>query len=168
MKDCILTLLAVDQPGITEAVAQLISAHQGHWLESRMVSLAGRFAGIARVRLPTNQVDALQAALQLMADSGIAAQLQSTEHPGPVEPTHRLELVGNDRPGIVKELSSTLATAGISIVELQTKIEAASMSGGFIFRATADCKLSETDSLSELITALEALSPELMVDCKAL
>ena len=50
-RSLVLTLLGPDRPGLVEAMAALIARHGGNWLESRMASLAGEFAGILRVEV---------------------------------------------------------------------------------------------------------------------
>ena len=49
MTDLVLTLIGPDRPGLVEAVAEVVAAHGGNWLESRMARLAGKFAGILRI-----------------------------------------------------------------------------------------------------------------------
>ena len=41
MTDLVLTLIGPDRPGLVEAVAEVVAAHGGNWLESRMAHLAG-------------------------------------------------------------------------------------------------------------------------------
>ena len=62
------------------------------------------------------------------ADAGAAAQARLA----------RLELVGHDRPGIVRDISAVLARHGLSIDALETVCESASMSGEPLFRARAE------------------------------
>src|SRR3990167_11495407 len=52
MDHLVLTVIAQDQPGLVERIAQCISEHGGNWLESRMSRMAGQFAGILRVDVP--------------------------------------------------------------------------------------------------------------------
>ena len=52
MDHLVLTVIAEDQPGLVERIAQCISEHGGNWLESRMSRMAGQFAGILRVDVP--------------------------------------------------------------------------------------------------------------------
>ena len=44
-----MTIIGRDRPGLVESVAQVVAAHGGNWLESRMSRLGGHFAGILRV-----------------------------------------------------------------------------------------------------------------------
>ena len=102
----VLTVIADDQPGIVEQVVAVISDHQGNWLESRMVQLAGQFAGIARVELATDKVDSLSTALNALGSSGLVVHLQPGSHSQTDVPeTLALHVLGPDRQGIVREIS---------------------------------------------------------------
>ena len=72
----------------------------------------------------------------------------------------RLELVGQDHPGIVRDISHALALRGISIEELETETRSASMAGGTLFYAEAVLLAPQTMPLNELESALEALASD--------
>ena len=57
-----------DRPGLVRLLAEAVSQNGGNWLESSMSQLAGKFAGILRVSVSKDHVDALVAALNKMAD----------------------------------------------------------------------------------------------------
>jgi glycine cleavage system regulatory protein len=75
-----------------------------------------------------------------------------------------LELVGADRPGIVRDISRVLAARNVSIEELQTATREAPMAGGMLFEATATLLAPPHVSMTELQEVLEELANELMVD----
>lgn len=162
----VLTVIGPDRPGIVEQLAQTIAAHEANWLESRMAHLAGQFAGILRARVPASHADRLERALVALGPTGLritVARDAATE-----EPDERLrlslELVGHDRPGIVRDISGVLAARGVNVEELATECEAAPMSGGVLFRATAELRAPRGVTLDELHRALEELASDLMVD----
>ena len=45
----VITFIGDDRPGLVEALAKVISGHDGNWLESRLSQLDSKFAGIIRV-----------------------------------------------------------------------------------------------------------------------
>ena len=115
MNHLVLTVIAPDQPGLVEKLAQCIAGHGGNWLESRMARMDGQFAGILRVGVPAEAYDELVEALHalsaqnirvLLAESGIQASCSWK----PI----LLDLVGNDRPGIVRDITRLLADLGQS------------------------------------------------------
>ena len=86
--------------------------------------------------------------------------------PAAATPRHALtlELIGQDRPGIVREVAQALAARGVNIEELATEVATASFSGERLFRATARLRAPADAATGDLREALEALAHELMVD----
>ena len=61
-----------------------------------------------------------------------------------------LEIVGADRPGIVRDISHALAHHRVNIEELVTEVTSAAMSGELLFRAQARIRLPETKTVREI------------------
>ncbi len=165
MPDLVLTLIGPDRPGIVEAIAEPIARHGGNWLESRMAHLAGKFAGILRIDVPAGQEASLTAALGALEASGLKLTIEA----GPAaagEPgarTFLLDLVGLDRPGIVREISHALAERGVNIEELTTDRTTAPMSGELLFRSRARVSVPPRTDPERLRERLEQLAGDLMV-----
>jgi glycine cleavage system regulatory protein len=170
MTDLVLTLIGPDRPGLVEAVADVIASHGGNWLESRMAHLAGKFAGILRVEVPAAKVAPLSGALSALQDRGLRVVAEPSDSTVPAAPeparTMELELVGLDRPGIVREISQILARGGANVEELSTNRSSAPMSGEMLFLAKARVRLPGDADLATLRTALERLASDLMVEIK--
>ena len=163
----VLTVIGEDRPGLVEALAELISTHEGSWDESRMARLAGHFAGVVQIHLPDQRAEGLIAALPSLAARGLSASVVDSDWSLAVvdhRQSIRLELVGQDRPGIVREISSALAALGVSVQDLRTVVESAPMSGEALFRAEAELAPPEDVPLESIRSALENLADELMVD----
>ena len=75
-----------------------------------------------------------------------------------------LDLIGTDRPGIVREITDVLAAHAVNIDTLRTETRDAPMSGGRLFEATAVLEVPADTDLGALRVALEKLANELMVD----
>jgi glycine cleavage system regulatory protein len=160
--ELIVTVLTDDRPGVIEAVSKVVAAHGGNWQDSRMAQLAGTFAGIIAVAVPDAAADALSEELRGL--SGLVVHVARGAEPLPATQIHTLQVVANDRPGIVAEVSRALAGIGVNVAELDTAVEPASMSGGVIFRALLHLGLTPQQSLAEVIAGLEGLSDDLMID----
>lgn len=165
-----LTIIADDRPGIIEKVADVVTNNGGNWLESNMSRLAGKFAGILLVNIAEEKQTTLLAALDTLNDQGIRISGETSttktlaigEHLG-------LTVVGNDRPGIVGELSSLLARLHVNVEELCTNCEDAPMSSEILFRATAKISLPVSGlNRDRLQDELESLSDDLMVELEDL
>lgn len=161
----VITLLGNDRPGLVNSLADAIARHGGSWLESRMARLAGQFAGIARIECPSENAGALLLELQ---SPGIPGLTVHAVHENITETLPRRTLVvdvmGNDRPGIVRELTAAIAHAGGNVEELTTGLESAPMSGHPMFRAHGIVSIPEDTETDTLIAAIESLGGDLTVD----
>lgn len=163
-----MTVLAADRPGLVSILSETIAMHGGNWQESRMAHLAGQFAGILRVECPPTRSAELLESLAKLEDQGISVltRREATEVPAPRE-TLALDVVGNDRPGIIRALSAAITTAGANVEDLVTSLESAPMSGHPIFHATGRVSLARDRDLAGLISAIEGLGPDLSVSITA-
>lgn len=162
----VLTLIGDDRPGLVEAVSLTIASHGANWLESRMARLGGKFAGILLVDAPDELADALSHALQRLDQRGLQVVVERTASGvAPVAGRQfQLELIGQDRPGIVRDISQALAGRGVNVLELVTDCVSAPMSGEVLFQAWAKLALPADLSEEELRILLEGLANDLMVD----
>ncbi|MCU1717779.1 glycine cleavage system protein R [Pseudomonas sp. 5P_3.1_Bac2] len=167
MHDLVLTVIAEDKPGLVERIAQCISSHDGNWLESRMARMAGQFAGILRVQVAQAKQSQLLAALTALQEQGLRIQL-APAGTAPVSACRsiRLELVGNDRPGIVRDITRLLSSQGVNLESLTTEVIPAPMSGELLFQAQALLAVPESLALEQLQSHLETLADDLMVELK--
>lgn len=160
-----MTVLGSDRPGLVNSLAATVASHGGNWLESRMARLAGQFAGIVRIECPAETVDALIRELQTPDPSGLTILAVREGTPSPLSRrTLVVDVVGNDRPGIVRELSAAIAGAGGNIEELTTGLESAPMTGQAMFRARGIISIPENAEATALSTAIESLGGDLTVD----
>lgn len=164
----VLTIVSDDHPGIVEALSQVLEDHHGNWTESSMLSLAGKFAGILLASLPPEQVESFLAGLQALESDGMQIVAQRTTET-PARGNMRefsLDLVGQDRPGIIHDISAILTRHHINVQELDTECQSASMSGEMLFLASARMQIPPDTSIDQLRRDLEDLANELMVDIK--
>lgn len=160
----VMTVLAADRPGLVSSLSEAIAARGGSWQESRMARLAGQFAGILRVECPADQADDLLDSLAALESQGISVQARREEAaPAAPRETVSLDVVGNDRPGIIRALSAAIAATGGNVEDLSTSLESAPMSGHPIFHAKGVVALAPDGDASDLISAIENLGPDLSV-----
>jgi glycine cleavage system regulatory protein len=163
MGSLILTVVGPDRPGLVRALAEAVAARSGSWLESRMGRLAGQFAGIVLVEAPDSLLDDLHA----LESQGLRITVQNaTSGPAVAIGNLRLalEVVGNDRPGIVRDISQVLAASGVNIEELTTGVVSGSFSGETLFRVMAVLRAPDMAAMDAVRAGLELLGNELMVD----
>ena len=162
----VLTVVSDDHPGVVEALSDVIAGHGGNWAESSMMSLAGKFAGILLVQVPTEQADDFISALFALESRGmqIVAQRSDSAASANAHREYSIELVGQDHPGIVHDITEVLAKHGVNVQELETTVQSASMSGEKLFIAHARIFIPAEADMEKLQDELEDLANELMVD----
>lgn len=163
MPALILTVLGPDRPGLVRALSAAVAGRGGSWLESRMVRLGGQFAGVVLVDAPDALIDDLHA----LESQGLRITVQGGSAAAVTGERLVLEVVGNDRPGIVRDVTQVLAACGVNIEELVTDVSAGSFSGGTLFRATAVLRAPGAAAIEAMRAGLEGLGDELMVDVRA-
>ena len=169
MPRLVLTVIGDDRAGLVSALADVVTAHDGNWEDSQLAELAGKFAGIVVVGVPAARVDELTAAL-----GELDGLLEVAAHPGAEADAvvaddadaQRLtiDLLGNDSPGIVREVSSVLNRHELSIETMTTGTREAPMAGGLLFEAHVVVRVPGGSDSAALRADLERLAAELLVD----
>lgn len=167
MATFILTVTGHDRPGVVSALSAAINAHGGSWEDSQLSQLGGRFAGSVLVAVDDDRLDALVADLTALNEPGLQIDVERTDEPVERESLRlHLELLGADRPGIVAEISASLAAHGVNIDELTTDVREAPMAGGTLFEARAVLSAPPGTSTEALRSQLEELGDEMMVEIR--
>ena len=166
MTPLVLTFVGDDRPGLVSEISQAVAAHGGTWLESRSARLAGKFAGILLVRVPDENLTRLESALAKLAPSGLRVSIErgAAADSDTRTRTVRLNVVGNERPGIVRDVTQALTRLGVNIEEFASGLGSQPFTGVPMFHATARLSVPEGLELDDLRKALERLAGEIMVD----
>ncbi len=167
MKQLVLTLIGQDKAGLVEQLATLIAEYHGNWTASNLSHLAGYFAGILQVEVAEQHVAALTAALQQMQDLDIRVQ-HGVDSRVNQQKLLRFVITGNDRPGIVRELSSVIKHKGTNIIHFESSKQSAPNWGVPLFNAIATVELPEGLNKDEVVRALEDIASDVMVDVENL
>ncbi len=164
----VLTVIGDDKPGLVEALSRAIASNSGNWLESSMSQLAGKFAGILRVSVADTEAEKLIAALQnLSPDLKLLIERAAADGAGDSSLSVALNLVANDRPGIIREISRALAGLSINVENMSTRCVSAPMSGEPLFKAEALLKVPTGFKLERLQLELEDLADDLIVEIQS-
>ena len=164
----VMTILGEDRAGLVESLADVVKCNGGNWLESRMAHLAGQFAGVLRVEVEPENAVRLTEALRALESQGLQLIVHSESVPEEASGFHKglvaLELVGQDRPGIVSEITRVLTTHGVNVEDLSTEQISAPNSGQKLFKATVKMQLPSAAAERTLRAELEQIATDLMVD----
>ena len=162
----VMTVIGPDQPGLVENLAAIVEQNGGNWLESKMSRLGGCFAGILRVAIPEENREKTISALKLLEKQGLEVVVQSDQNTPEVSEFRyaALELVGQDRPGIVKNITKAIASQNINVEELETETTSGAMSGELMFHARARLGVPPTCDIGSLHETLEKIAADLIVE----
>jgi len=162
----IVTAIGTDRPGIVSLLSERAQGFGANWAGSRMANLAGQFAGMVHFEVPAANAEPLAQALRALETSGLRVVIATSETPPAPEGRRmvKLELTGLDRPGIVRDLSRSLAEQGVSIDDLHTEIVSDGASAEHLFKVKALLVVPESLPNASLRTALGTLANQMMVD----
>ena len=160
----VLTVIGDDRPGLVEQLSDQVLAAGANWEEGRMARLAGKFAGILRVTVDSSQAERLTTALGTLQAAGLRVVVERSQVDQVPFRTIGLELVGHDRPGVIREIARVLTRRGVNIEEIETEVTSAPMTGDGLFRARARLRIPPELGVGELRALLESLAADLMVD----
>lgn len=165
MATLILSVIGSDRPGLTQALAGAVLAAGGNWLESHLSRLGGLYVGSVLVELAEGKVEALRAAVREVDAAGLEVRIApAVEAAGAAGEAIDLSLVGQDRPGIVHQVTAVLSGLGANIETFETRLSVEPHSGGPLFHMDAHVRLPPGVSAGKAQAALEAISGEIMVD----
>ena len=161
----VLSVVGSDRPGLTKALAAAVLSAGGNWLESHLSRLGGLYVGSVLIELAADGVEALRSAARTVDAHGLEVRIvPAVEAPGAAGETLQLGLVGQDRPGIVNQVTGVLSRLGANIETFETWIDAEPHSGAPLFHMDALLRLPPELEAQAVQAALEEISAEIMVD----
>jgi glycine cleavage system regulatory protein len=161
----ILSVIGSDRPGLTQALADAVLSAGGNWLESHLSRLGGLYVGSVLVELEAGKVDALRAAAQAVDAQGLEVRIaDAMEAPAAAGEALQFSLVGQDRPGIVRQVTAVLSGLDVNIETFESGIRAEPHSGAPLFHMEVSLRLPPGLKAAAVQQALEDISGEIMVD----
>lgn len=165
MATFVITVIGDDRVGLVQSLADVVASAGGNWERSEMTELAGKFAGILMVTLDDNQAEDLASnlrALDDVLDITIHQVVDRKPEQTGLEAV-ALDLVSDDRPGLVREISAVLTRHGVNIARIESAVRDAPMAGGRLFTCQASLR-TRPETLGRVQADLENLATELMVE----
>jgi len=161
----VLSVVGSDRPGLTKALAAAVVSAGGNWLESHLSQLGGLYVGSVLVEQDPDRVDSLRSAIGAVDAHGLEVRIvPAIEAPVTAGVELDFRLVGQDRPGIVNEVTTVLSGLNANIEAFKTWIGAEPHSGAPLFHMEARLRLPPELGAGRVQTALEDISAEIMVD----
>ena len=165
MAHMVLSVVGSDRPGLTKALAAAILTAGGNWLESHLSQLGGLYVGSILVEVEAGDEARLTAAVGSVDDHGLDVRLApAVADPDPAGEVLHFGLVGQDRLGIVDQVTTVLSGLQANIETFRTWVVAEPYSGAPLFHMDARLRLPPELSADRVQIALEDISAEIMVD----
>lgn len=165
MATLILSVIGSDRPGLTQALASAVLSAGGNWLESHLSRLGGLYVGSVLVELEADGVERLRSAVREVDAQGLEVRIApAVEDAGVAGDAIDFSLVGQDRPGIVHQVTGILSGLGANIEAFDTRISVEPHSGAPLFHMDARLRLPPALQAEAVRSALEDISGEIMVD----
>ena len=166
----IVSFIGDDRPGLVEEFSGKIAPHNANWIESRMTQLAGKFAGLFRIEADAGKMLELKQAIEELTSDKMHIMMEEISdkekdkaEQGPVH-YHKLEILGHDRVGIVREISRTLLEENINISDFISEVTTAPMSGNPLFKASVTFENMGDHGKEVLQSKLDKIATKLSIE----
>jgi glycine cleavage system regulatory protein len=135
--------------------------------------LGGLYVGSVLVELEPGAVDLLRSAVRAVDTQGLEVRIApaleaaidaGSAAPGAAGDAFQFSLVGQDRPGIVDQVTTVLSGLGANIETFRTWVVGEPQSGAPLFHMDARLRLAPEGQAAAVQAALEDISAEIMVD----
>ncbi|MDN4503781.1 ACT domain-containing protein [Alteromonadaceae bacterium BrNp21-10] len=164
MKHIVITLVGADRTGIVENVSSLIFKFNGNWLASNLSKMAGQFAGIIEIMIPDENLEGFETELTKLKGLRCIVNEEANIKNDAEDRRVSISIVGNDKPGIIQEVTSAINHAGANVVKLQSVCESAPNWGGELFKADILISLPAELDIDDVTDNLEAIANDLVVE----
>ncbi|WP_144392241.1 glycine cleavage system protein R [Pleionea sediminis] len=159
----LISVFGKDRPGLVKRISDSVRTQGGNWLESRLSHLGGKFSGLVLAEFEQSNVEQAKSELLQLSDDQLDVLVEASVEPLDGELV-KVQLVGNDKTGIVYEIADALNQLNANVEKMDSQIEPAPMSGGELFKAKLLVKLPSGLNFSDVKEKLESLADDLMVD----
>jgi glycine cleavage system transcriptional repressor len=163
MHELTITAIGRDRPGIVAGVTKVLFELGCNLADCSMTLLRGQFAMIMLLEAPDEVgTEDLNQALRKPGDefdlSIVVREASSDAGPPPVRP-YVVSVYGADHPGIVYRITSELASRGVNVTDLLSRI-----AGEGIYMMVLDVSLPEDLDPEKLAQDLRGISEEVGVE----
>lgn len=165
----VLSAIGPDRPGLVAGLSAHVAARDGNVEDSRMAVLGGSFGVMMLISGSPEAVKAIQdEAEEIESELGLNVHLDETSAPGARSSDHRFEIdvEAADREGIVQAIAEALFRVEGNIVNLESAIYPAPVSGAPLFRLELLVDVPRSISQTRLEALLEELATAENLDCE--
>jgi glycine cleavage system transcriptional repressor len=166
MNRIIITAIGVDKPGLVDKISFIISQNDGNIENSKMIKIDNQFAMIIDFSCIKN-LDSIKADLDKIKE------LQITYKPvkdsdDSYKYFKKYLIKGADNQGIVNKVSSFFSNQDINIIEVNTFLESAPITGTPLFNMEIIINYNNSNNITDIDSKLISLCDNLNLDIKIL
>ena len=162
-KHIIISALGPDRPGIVSKLSKIITESNANISESRMIKLGGDFTMMILASAKENNISSLIQDLNRISELTIETHETNLGEDAVEREEANIVLSGTDNEGLVYSLAEKLAEHNINIIEMNTGVVNAPMSGATLFLLNALVSYDK-NQLKNIKKELIQLSDELDID----
>ena len=160
MKKIIIYVKGPDRIGIVSEISKNISKFGGNIENSKMIKLEHKFYMILLVNISNKNPKDLEIDLSQIADLEINIEITKKEEILNKNTTFSFILKGADNEGIVYRFTKLLSDLNINILDMETKLFNAPITGHPLFYMESKISIPKHIILDDLKTNLESLSEQ--------
>ena len=163
MNSLIISAIGSDRTGIVSELTEIITKHGGNIEESRMIRLGSDFTIIMLVKVDPKWEESLVVVLRGI--KGLFITTKSTKSDTVISnENYQISLNGADNEGIMNVLSKYLTEKSINILDMETYISNAPITGTPLFNLMAITTIPEGTNLTDIQSDLNQISIKLGVE----
>ena len=166
MNRTIITAIGIDKPGLVDEISSIISQHNGNIENSKMIKIDNQFAMIIDFSCLKN-IDAIKNNLNEIRELDITYKtIQNSDTSNNQNKKYLIK--GVDDQGIVNGISNFFSNNNINIIEVNTFLESAPITGAPLFNMEIMINYNKSNDISEIDSRLKNLCEDLNLDIKIL
>ena len=162
----VVTLLGRDRLGIVESFSSAVANHGGTWCESRVLQVDDQFGGVFHAIIPAGSADQFESDLRdAFAHDFTLGVVRSGSTPASAaaRSRFRVRVLCGDRQGLLHDFAQLCTAREINILELQTNLRQAPMSGLKMFEISALCEAATDVDVPAFSEAVESIDDDVVL-----
>lgn len=160
------TIAGNDRPNLLKTLAEKTHNLGGKWLDSKISRLEGQLVGIIKIDMPEENMSALKADFNAIADfhvSTSAINLVTVTECEQVE----LRIEAKDKPGLISDITNLLDQKGVTIEHMENHRLSVAEVGAIVFYADLNLLVPVDLGTELLLDELKNINQDLRVEAVA-
>ena len=165
MNRIIITAIGIDKPGLVDQISSIINDNDGNIENSKMVKIENQFAMIIDFYCSKN-LDTIKTKLGNI--EGLEITYKPVQMSKEYNKINQYLISGADNQGIIKKVSSFLSKNNINIIEVNTFVQLAPITGSPLFNMEITISYNDNHNIDKIYSKLSNLCENLNLDIKIL